>query len=150
MRTPYVIGCIASFAALTCLAADHTVTISVTGPAAVGFFPPVTQEELDNDDGGIREGTAHVGFALEDLEKCLAPRKLDVRFEFARSLTIVDGSNTRRFDFPPDWEHQVGIVLVAPGREPEVIYATAGPSSLGETAPQVAWKYFGEPNCKRY
>jgi hypothetical protein len=93
---------------------------------------------------------AHVQFALEDLEKCLAPRKLSVRFEQTRSLTLNDGHNTRRIDFASDWPHAVGIVLVSPGLSPVVVYAMAGPSSLLETAPQAASKLFSEPKCKRY
>jgi hypothetical protein len=37
----------------------------------------------------------------------------------------------------------------SPGREPLVVYAGAGPSSLGWRGAQEAWKYFSEPNCKR-
>ena len=136
--------------ASACVAAHPPVRVAVSGPTAIGFFPPVSQSEVDHDDGGIREGVAHVQFALEDLEQCLAPRKVKLRFEYARSLIISDGRTDHRLDFASEWFHSVGIVLFSPGAAPVVVYATAGPSSLQELAPQAAWKLFSEPNCKRY
>jgi hypothetical protein len=124
--------------------------ITISGPAAIGFFPPITQKEKDEDDGGLSEGYSHLGFALEDLEQCLAPKKLALQIKITRSIVVKDGSTIHKYDFPTDWGHAIGIVLVDTGREPIVIYATAGPSSLSELAPQAAWKYFLEPNCKRY
>lgn len=124
--------------------------VTVSGPAAIGFFPPITQKEKDEDDGGLSEGYSHLAFALEDLEKCLAPRKISLQIKITRSLLVKDGSTSHMFDFPTDWAHAIGIVLADPGREPVVVYATAGPSSLLELAPQAAWKYFSEPHCKRY
>ncbi|MDR2187558.1 MAG: hypothetical protein LBE62_05820 [Azonexus sp.] len=124
--------------------------VSIIGPTAIGFFPPITAKERDEDDGGLSEGYAHLLFALEDLEKCLTPRKLAIKVKLTRSLKIQNGSASRELKFPMDWQHSVGIVLVESGREPEVVYATAGPSSLLETGPQAAWKYFSEPRCKRH
>jgi hypothetical protein len=149
MNSKYL-STILSLCVFTCLAADSAVHVVVSVPTIVGFFPPVSQADLDHDDGGIREGIAHVQFALEDVEKCLSPRKLSIRFEQTRSLDISDRGSDHRLDFPPDWFHAVGIVLVSPGTAPVVVYATAGPSSLSETAPQAAWKLFSEPKCKRY
>ena len=34
--------------------------IDVKGPMIIGFFPPFTKAEKDADDGGIREGLAHL------------------------------------------------------------------------------------------
>ena len=138
------------FASLPCIAADSTVATSVSGPTVVGFFPPVSQKEIEDDTSGAREGIAHVRFSLEDVVSCLAPRAITTRLEFTHSLTIKDGRTRRRLTFPHDWAHSVGVVLVAPGKAPVVVYATGGPSSLLELAPQAAWKYFNEPKCKRY
>ena len=134
----------------TCVADDSAVRISISDPTAIGFFPPMSQNDKDYDDGSISEGVSHVRFALEDLGSCLSPRKLTLRFEYARSLILTDRGVERQLDFSPDWPHAVGIVLVSPGTVPVVVYATAGPSSLLETAPQAAWRLFSEPRCKRY
>lgn len=150
LRTTHILIATLALGMLPCLAEESTVTVTVSGPTIVGFFPPVTQKEIDEDDGGLREGTAHVTFALEDIEKCLAPRKLTVSLEFTRSLLVTDGHKSTKIDFPSDWEHAVGIVLISPGKAPMTVFATAGPSSLLETGPQAAWKYFSEPSCKRY
>ena len=122
----------------------------ITGPTAIGIFPPTTQEERDNDDGGLSEGYAHLAFALQDVQECLKPRPVTLKVKITRSLLVVDGAATHQFAFPDDWGHAVAIVLSAPGRSPVVVYATAGPSSLQELAPQAAWQYFSEPNCKRF
>ena len=122
----------------------------IAGPTAIGFFPPITQEERDHDDGGLREGYAHLEFALEDVQQCLAPRPVALKIKITRSLLVRDGVTIDRLEFPTDWAHAVGIVLVTPGKPPVVVYATAGPSSLQELAPQAAWQYFSEPKCKRY
>jgi hypothetical protein len=123
---------------------------TVSGFAAIGFFPPITEAQKENDDGGLTEGFAHLEFALDDVAKCLAPKNVDLVIKITRSLTVTNGSATHKFDFPQDWAEAIGIVLSRPGKEPVVVYATTGPSSLIETAPQAAWKYFSEPNCKRY
>lgn len=135
---------------LVCSAAEPPVTIDIDGPTAIGFFPPVTRKEMDEDDGTLSDGVTHLRFALEDVEKCLAPLKLALVFEHARSLVLKDGRTSHHLEFGKDWQHSIGIVLVAPGRAPAITYATPGPSLLQETAPQAAWKYFSEPKCKRY
>ena len=124
--------------------------LNIDGPTVIGVFPPVSQAEIDHDDGGLREGMAHVQFAIEDLVKCLTPRKVRSQFANTRSIEIRDGRDTRTISFSRKWEGAVGIVLVAPGRAPITVLATGGPSSLIETAPQAAWRYFSEPACKRY
>jgi hypothetical protein len=135
----------------TCAATDPTASVTISGPTAIGIFPPVSQAELDNDkDGGLSSGIAHVSFALEDLAKCMAPRKLAVTFKHARAIALRDGQRTHELRFASDWQHAVAIVLVDPGKEPVVAYATAGPSSLQMIAPQEAWKYFSEPKCRRW
>lgn len=131
------------------VATEPTVSIAVHGPTVIGFFPPTSDDELAHDDGGLNEGIAHVRFALEDLANCLADHQVAVRYEFTRSLTISDGSESKRYDFPTDWSHAVGILLAAPGRSPEVVFATIGPSSLQWTALDAAARYFSESKCAR-
>jgi hypothetical protein len=138
----------------TATAADSTSEpedqVTVSGPMAIGFFPPITEKEWDEDGGGLSEGHAHLGFALEDVRECLTPRRISLQIKMTRSLSVKDGANSYRYDFPTDWAYAVGIMLADSDREPVVVYATAGPSSLSQLAPQAAWKYFSEPNCKRY
>jgi hypothetical protein len=140
-------ACLISVATIA-LAAEDSKPVVVNGVTVVGFFPPFTQQELDQDDGGIREGTAHVGFALDDLAKCLADRNPAVHFELTRSLTLQVGAETFSYQFQTDSEHSVGIVLAQPGREPTIVYATVGPSSLQWLALDAAADYFEAPQCK--
>ena len=117
---------------------------------AIGFFPPITEKGRDEDNRGLSEGYSHLGFALDDVRKCLAPRRIALATKITRSLLVKDGANSHKYDFPTDWAHAVGIVIVDSGRAPVVVHATAGPSSLSVLAPQAAWKYFSEAKCKRY
>lgn len=124
------------------------VRVRVEGATAIGVFPPATPQERADDDGGVREGTSHVAFALEDLVKCLAPAQLATRFERTRRLVVENGSASRTVRFNAGNGRSVGIVLVAPGKPPQVVYATAGPSSLQWLALDAAATYFNAPNCK--
>jgi hypothetical protein len=124
--------------------------VSIDRPTIAGYFPPTTQEELDNDPGGLNEALAHIGFALADISKCLKPRDVTTRFEFTMALSIQDGPRIHRFRFRQDQVHEFGIVIVAPGKTPIIVNTGAGPSSLIELGPQAAWKYFSEPKCKKF
>ena len=133
---------------LTTQAADP-IRVAIDGATAVGFFPPFTQRELDNDDSSISEGTSHVAFALEDLAKCLAPRKLSASLQMTRTLVLNDGKASHTLRFPDEQGKSVGIVLAAPGKRPLVVYASAGPSSLLWLALDAAAIYFNAPKCMR-
>ena len=124
------------------------VVVEVGGPVVIGFFPPFTKAEEEADDGGISEGVAHLRFALEDIAKCLGDRPATYRLEVTRSITLREGKSVRRINIPKDWDHSVGIILAAPGREPETVFATAGPSSLIDAGPSAAGRYFGAPECR--
>lgn len=124
------------------------VVISIDRPTVIGFFPPTTQEELDDDTGGLNEALAHIGFALDDISKCMEPREVTTRFELTESLTIQDGKAAHRFRFPQNQVEDFGIIIVAPGRTPIVVNTGADPSSLVPLAQAAARKYFSEPKCK--
>jgi len=44
------------------------VTVNVTGPVILGFFPPYAESEEKED--GVIEGLAHLRYALEDIGRC--------------------------------------------------------------------------------
>ena len=124
-----------------------TTEVLVTKPTIVGFFPPVSAEEIETNPG-TREGVAHLEFALSDVAKCLKPRDVSVRLELTRVLIFKLGDRQLRFELSPDWQRAVGAYLVEPNREPRVVYASAGPSSLQFLLPNAAAEYFNEPGCK--
>jgi hypothetical protein len=124
------------------------VTVDVKGPFIIGFFPPFTEAERAADDEGISEGLAHLGFALQDIEKCYRNKSASYRIEITRSITLRDGRQTRRISIPADWEHAVGLILVAPGKPARTVFAQDGPSSLTVTGPQAAAEYFGAGGCR--
>ena len=133
--------------------ADHkssdlvVVEVEIIGPAIVGFFPPVTAEQIDTQPG-TREGIAHLEFAIADAKQCFAPRPVMVRGVLADVLILHTPTKRFRIELPTDWPHAVGAYLVEPGRPPVAIYATAGPSSLIVLLPNGAAEYFSEPSCR--
>lgn len=140
---------LATTVAITVAAAADIPHVTISGATAIGVFPPFTQSELDRDDGSISEGTSHVAFALEDLAKCLEPMKLTTSLQLTRTLVLDDGPRVHTLHFADENGKSVGIVLVAPGRKPLIVYATAGPSSLQWLALDAAARYFSAPKCRR-
>ena len=67
----------------------------VSGPMAIGFFPPITQKDRGEDDGSLSEAYSHLGFALEDVQNCLAPRRITLVIKITRSLLVMDGANSK-------------------------------------------------------
>jgi hypothetical protein len=125
----------------------HPVILDVAGPLVVGFFPPVTDAELESGDG-TSEGVAHLQFSLEDAAQCLQDKGVAVRLEFTRAFFVRTGGKEQTIQIPRDWEHAVGAILARPGVQPRVVYATAGPSSLSFLLPEATAEYFGAPACK--
>ena len=138
-----VLGC-----ATAGVAVSHPVVVQVDigGPAIVGFFPPVTEEEIASQPG-VREGIAHLEFAIADAKQCLAPRTVQVEGVLAEVLILQTPTQRHRILLPTDWEHAVGAYIIEPGRPPVVVYATMGPSSLLQALPNAVAEYFSEPNC---
>jgi hypothetical protein len=130
-------------------AAAGPVTLEVKTPLVIGFFPPFTEAEKQNDDGGISEGLSHLSFALDDVAACYPSKTVLYRLEETRSITLRDEGRVRRIPISRQWERSVGIVFVAPGRAPRVVFASAGPSSLQYLGPQAAFEYFGAIGCKQ-
>jgi hypothetical protein len=124
--------------------------VKLEGPLLVGFFPPVTQKELDDPMSGAAEGMAHVRFALEDALKCLQASGISAKATFvvARSIIIDEGTNSRRHNLPTSWSQSVGVYLLNPGKPDRAVYAEDGPSSLVVLAPTAAGEYFNAPKCK--
>jgi hypothetical protein len=123
------------------------VTVNVTGPVILGFFPPYSESEEKED--GIIEGIAHVRFALEDIDRCFGDGAAIYRLDVTKSVTLRAGGRVERIRIPDDWAHSVGIILVRPGRRSRTVYATDGPSTLQWLGPQAAGEYFDAPRCSR-
>ena len=126
-------------------ARDQVRKIRVTRPTIIAFLPPAVQDQRDR---GATEAVAHVGFALEDTQKCLAKRPLDYRLIYADRLQVtLDG---RRHAFELNKMGQgVGAILLAPGKAPRQIHTTIGPSTLMYMLPTAAAEYFGAPPCDK-
>jgi len=120
--------------------------VLIDGPAIVGFFPDVTESDLEAD-RGIASAFEHWEMALESVHGCFAVKGVRVLGVVANNITIEGGASlihvAPRFGANPD----IGYYLVAPGRQPELVTATVGPSSLLYFLPRAASVYFSLPEC---
>jgi hypothetical protein len=122
------------------------VTVTVSGPLVIGFFPPYSKEEESSD--GVIEGLAHVRYAVQDISKCLQRANAVYRLDVTRRVTLRDGMVVRNIAIPSDWGHSVGLIFASAGRPPRVVFATDGPGSLLEAGPAEAAEYFDALACR--
>lgn len=124
--------------------------VIVNGPVVVGYFPPVTEEEINNPGSGAGEGIAHVRFALEDTLKCLKASGIEARaqLEMVKALKVTEGTSTKRLALPTTWPEAAGAYLFLPGKPARMVPAQAGPSSLITLVPEAAAEYFGAKACR--
>jgi hypothetical protein len=152
VRAASAVICIAVGVAIPSLAdnatRDQGVAIAVTGPLVIGFFPPTTQTEMDDADSGFSEAIAHVCFALEDINKCLAALRPTIRLELTRSITLQGAKKSFTIPLATDWQHSIGVILASPDKKPQIVYAEAGPSTLLYLGPDAAAEYFRVPACR--
>lgn len=119
-------------------------TVKVDGPTVIAVMALDHDPDFNSD--AEREGYAHMNMALTDIHKCLGDFKVIVHFEFAKKIHLDDRASPA-IEFGQDEAHLTGIIFAAPGREPRVVYGTAGSSSLMVMAPAAAAEYFGLPAC---
>lgn len=125
---------------------DQTPVIDVTGPTIVGFFPPLSEEELQRTPS-VTQALAFLQFALNDAKACLATLAPTIRMEATSALKFrLDGSR-QTIEFPQEEGLWVGVVLLQPGQEPRVIHASAGPASLQQVLASASAEYFAAPEC---
>ncbi len=123
------------------------VSIKANKPLVIGFFPPLSREEINSGDG-TAEALHHLQFALEDISKCMNDKKI-TRLEFTRRIILHTKDHTHKINILPDWNRgALGAVLIQPGKKPRVEYATGGASFLIHSLPQAAGEYFNDPKCK--
>lgn len=125
-------------------------SVKVDGPVIVGYFPRVSEKEMEDPTSGASEGLAHVSFALEDTLKCLKAAGIVARakLEMATALVVTDGQNTKKITLPTTWPAASGVYLFSPGKAPRSVPAQSGPSSLMVLAPEAAAAYFQAPTCR--
>lgn len=126
--------------------AGRSEVIQVDGPQVVGFFPDVSEAQVEAD-RGTQSALEHFGYALEDTAKCLRPSRIPVRAVYASEIEFVHDGRRSVLDLRALSNDSVGCALLAPAREPTFVRATAGPSSLIVLCPAAASLYFSAPEC---
>lgn len=121
-----------------------TQQVEVRGRMIIAFAPSALNGA--EDDGAI-EAVAHLRFAVEDTYKCLQPMKPVVHFYYADRIAMRTGKSLGLLQVHKLGQ-AVGAVIIEPGRRPEVIYSTDGPSTLQVLLPQAAAKYWGIKACE--
>ncbi len=116
-------------------------SVTVVRPTVIGFFPPVTQAEVDTDEAW-GSALSHVEFALEDARKCLPHDSVDIHLAFATTLVVLwpdsISSAPTTFRFGSDssyWRSACGswphIQSDLPHSRPKRPDSHAGPSCRG-------------------
>lgn len=126
---------------------EHSELIQVDRAQVVGFFPKIKDDQIEAGQG-TQSALEHIGYALEDMKKCL--RKLGVPVRLVRADTIIfDGGGPRPvvLDLRELTNESFGCALAAPNREPRIVRASAGASSLIVLCPAAASSYFSVPEC---
>jgi hypothetical protein len=70
-----------------------------------------------------------------------------VRAVYANEIVFENGDRRSTLDLHELSNESVGCAFMAPGREPKIVRATAGPSSLVLLCPAAASLYFVIPEC---
>src|SRR5690349_8345594 len=95
----------AALSAQQAAANQGPITLDVTGPLIIGFFPPFTEQEAKED--GVIEGLAHVRFVLQDIGKCYPEPSARFGLWVTRHITLRDSGTVREISIPSDWDHAV-------------------------------------------
>jgi hypothetical protein len=118
--------------------------ILVRSPLAIGFFPIVTDENRGED---VDSAAEHFTYAVGDMARCLQPKGIPVQIIEAKSMVIENGAARSALNLAPVSNESIGCYLVAPNREPMIVRAIAGASSLMALCPSAASVYFNVPEC---
>lgn len=125
-------------------------TVTVDGPVAIGFFPPMTREQWDADtEGRFAQEMSDIEIALGDVKACVGDERLRTELHTARLIRLNTGARTRMLLLGDAVQPAMGVVLVAPGRDPVVVFAESSAIELQDTAPQAAAMFFSAPQCRR-
>lgn len=117
--------------------------VSVTGPTLIGFFPEVSQKDVDADQDlaeVLSDFQYHLGGAREHLER----KGVSVYELYTTEIRIHESGEGQIF--VPDKERgDLGFYLVSPGKEPQVMYGVMTDVDLLIQAHH----YFGFPEFGR-
>ena len=119
--------------------------IAITRPTIIGYFPAVTDAELDDSDG-LSSALDHLQIALEKSDACFGSKGVSVQAVFADEIAVVYDGRVQEI-VPMRKPDGIGAFLVAPGRPGRVVHAGRGPSSLVFYLPAAASEYFQLPPC---
>jgi hypothetical protein len=120
--------------------------VQITAPVLFGFFPPVSDAELDSNEG-LASALEHFEWALEKSQGCLAGKGVEVRAVYADRVTIENREAREHLEVGGTSRDDIGCYLAAPGRSARVVRATMGPSFLVSGCPAAASLYFSVPEC---
>jgi hypothetical protein len=127
-----------------------TATVAVDGRVAIGFFPPMSREQWDADtEGRFAQEMSDIEIALGDVKACVGDERLRTEMHTARLIRLDTGARTRMLLLGDAVRPAMGVMLVAPGRDPVVVFAESSAIELQDTAPQAAAVFFSAPQCRR-
>jgi hypothetical protein len=121
-------------------------SVTITRPSVIGYFPPITQAEVDSDEGW-GSALAHLEFALDDARKCLPRDSVDVHLVFATTLVLLQPGTAPAVLNLGAGDSILGVILVGLGRDLQRVNSKIGPSALIPMLGQASATYFAKPEC---
>ena len=118
--------------------------VVITAPTLIAFAKPSLRDARDE---ASSEALAHLAFAVEDTKRCALPEHAKVETIYADIFIVRNGAMTQAFSTSAKG-HELGAVLVEPGRKARLVIAEVGPSALVQMLPEAAAKYWNLPSCE--
>jgi len=118
--------------------------VVITAPTLIAFAKPGLRDARDE---ASSEALAHLAFAVEDTKRCALPEHAKVEIIYADIFIVRNGAMTQAFSTSANG-HELGAVLVEPGRKARLVIAEVGPSALVQMLPEAAAKYWNLPSCE--
>lgn len=124
---------------------DTTALVVIDRPTVIGYFPPAA-DSAEAEGDGYSEGEAHVGFALQDAEKCLGRDSAHVALVVDTAVRVQNQGRTDTLRFSRADSLSFGAYLIAPGRPPRLVHVP-WPSALIPAVAEAIPEYFQRQPC---
>jgi hypothetical protein len=124
---------------------DTTALVVIDRPTVIGYFPPAADSAAAEEDG-YAEGVAHVGFALQDAEKCLGRDSARVALVVDTAVRFQYHGRTDTLRFSRVDSLSFGAYLIAPERQPRLV-DVPWPSALIPAVAEAIPEYFHRQPC---
>ena len=124
---------------------ETTALVVIDRPTVIGYFRPAA-DSAEAEEDGYSEGVAHVGFALQDAEKCLGRDSARVALVVDTAVRLQYHGRTDTLRFSRADSLSFGAYLISPERPPRLVHVP-WPSALISAVAEAIPEYFDRKPC---